>query len=126
MAVTACNGRDTAERETLAAQTVRAFFSALADGDEATIAELAPDLVAENDGWLQGIREFGGDITTTIDDVTLDGDSALATVSLSTTADGDGVTRIVVPLRWSGERWDFTDSLTIRQEIDIVPITPEP
>jgi hypothetical protein len=103
-----------------AVATVERFFTALADGDRAVVADLAPDLPVEGDTAAMLRRSLSGEVETAVVQVTVEGRSAL--VAVETRVDGEVGPTLLVPLRWRPGGWRIGDSITVQRTFDVIEI----
>lgn len=116
-----------------ARQQVERFFDALESGETELLARIAPELSLDGPTLeaLQGALA-GENRNVEIEDIEVEGRSAIATVHLeagvaadaaeSSTPGAQGAVTLLVPLSWDGEGWIVEPSLTVEQRLDFVPI----
>ena len=116
-----CASSDTGPPRSAAEEFMRALFA----GDADAVAEVAPTLPGgAGDGsrsaHLQAIFEAVAKFSDwTIGDMSRDGDSAVATVTL--TAD-ERTARIIVPLSLEDGEWLVSEQISVTTTLDFVPL----
>lgn len=119
----ACGPGDSEEARRGARLTVESFFSALEDGDSESIARVAPDLPLDGamlDDLRSAMRE--GESTIRIEEISIEGTTALVSVLLKQGDGGGEDVELLVPLSWQDSRWVVEDSITVQKTIDFVPV----
>lgn len=96
---------------------MRALFA----GDTERVAEVAPALAAAGGpADLEAIFAAVAEFTEwSIEDVSRDGSSAVATVTLSAE---EQTARIIVPLRLEDGRWLVEERISVTTTLDFVPL----
>jgi hypothetical protein len=126
--LTSCASRDTGPPRAAVERLMAALFAR----DAEAVAEVAPALVSDATGsGSDGVEEDGvgdlGDVFDALDgfsdwsieEVSREGDSAVATVALT----GDGRnSRIVVPLSLRDGEWVVDEEISVSTTLDFVPL----
>lgn len=121
MLLVSCSSRDTGPPRAAAEELMRALFA----GDAAAVADVAPALDPGAPGAtgstdLDAIFDAVGDFSDwSIDEVSRDGDSAVARVTL--TAE-ERTAEIVLPLSLEDGAWLVDERISVSTTLDFVPL----